>query len=78
MNTDFKYPEEDSIMLQIYREFAVMNEGFVNIKKTSDLKMPSVIKKPSAEELKTIKMTIDTVVETGNFDLLFNIRGLII
>ena len=78
MNTDFKFPEEDSEMLQIYREFAVMNEGFVNIKKTSDLKMPSAIKTPNAEELKTIKMTIDTVVETGNFDLLFNIRGLIL
>lgn len=78
MNTDFKFPEEDSEMLQIYREFAVMNEGFVNIKKTSDLKMPSAIKTPNTEELKTIKMTIDTVVETGNFDLLFNIRGLIL
>lgn len=78
MGTDFKFPEEDAGMLGTYRAFAVMNEGFVNIKKTTDLKLPEDIKKPSKEELETIKTTIDKVVSTGDFDLLFEIRGLIL
>ena len=78
MGIDFKFPEEDASMLGTYRAFAVMNEGFVNIKKTSDLKLPENIKKPSKEDLETIKTTIDKVVTTGDFDLLFDIRGLIL
>jgi hypothetical protein len=78
MNTDFKFPEEDSTMLEIYREFAVMNEGFVNIKKTTDLKLPKQIKTPSKEDLNTIKTTIDKVITTGDFDLLFEHRGIIL
>lgn len=77
MGIDYKFPEEDESLLGTYREFAVLNEGFVNIKSTSDLKLPDSLKKPSKEELETIKTTIEKVVSTGNFDLLFDIRGLI-
>ena len=77
MGIDYKFPEEDEALLGTYREFAVLNEGFVNIKSTSDLKLPDSLKKPSKEELETIKTTIEKVVSTGNFDLLFDIRGLI-
>ena len=77
MGIDYKFPEEDEVLLGTYREFAVLNEGFVNIKSTSDLKLPDSLKKPSKEELETIKTTIEKVVSTGNCDLLFDIRGLI-
>lgn len=78
MGTDYKFPEEDAEMLGTYRAFAVMNEGFVNIKKNTDLKLPNNIKIPSQEDLQTIKTTIDKVVSTGNFDLLYEVRGLIL
>lgn len=78
MGQDFSFPKEYADMLEIYKEFAIMNEGFVNIKKNSDLKLPSILKTPSKDELARIRSTIDTVVETGDFDFLDEIKGLIL
>ncbi len=78
INQEFKYSEDDMNMLKIYKEFAVMNEGFVNTKKNTDLKLPDRLKAPNKTELETIKTTIDTVVSTGNFDLLNELRGYIL
>ena len=78
MGQDFKYSESDMEMLEIYKEFAQMNEGFVKTEKNTDLKLPSSVKTPSKNELNTIKSTIDEVVLTGNFDKLMDIKGLVI
>ncbi len=78
MGQDFLYPEEYSNMLEVYKEFATMNEGFVKISKNTDLKIPKTLKSPSKEDLNKIKSTIDTVVKTGNFDLLDEIKDLIL
>ena len=64
-------------MLEVYKEFAMMNQGFVNVKKVSDLKFPDSVKTPSADDLVKIKSTIDEVVKNGDFELLFNVRDLI-
>ena len=64
--------------IEVYKEFAILNEGFVNTKKNTDLKLPNSLKTPSKEELYTIHTTIQEVVKTGNFDKLFEIRGLIL
>ena len=55
-----------------------MNEGFVKTEKNTDLKLPSSIKTPDKNSLESIKTTIDKVVSTGNFDLLNELRGLIL
>ena len=78
LNQDYKYSEEDMEMLEIYREFAQLNEGFVRIEKNTDIKLPSVIKTPSDSELELIKSTIDDVVNTGDFDKLNILKGYII
>ena len=78
MNQDFKYSQEDMEMLEVYKEFAQMNEGFVKVQKNTELKLPKQIKTPSKEEINTIKSTIDTVVTTGDFDKLMELRGLIL
>lgn len=78
LNTDFNYSKDDMDMLEVYKEFAQMNEGFVNVRKNTDLKLPSALKTPSADELNTIKSTIDTVISTGDFDKLMELRGLIL
>ena len=78
MGQDFKYSESDMEMLEIYKEFAQMNEGFVKTEKNTDLKLPSSVKTPSKAELETIKSTIDEVVKTGDFDKLMDLRGLVI
>lgn len=78
LGQDFKYSEDDMNMLEIYKEFAQMNEGFVKTEKNTDLKLPSSIKTPDKNGLESIKSTIDKVVSTGNFDLLNELRGLIL
>jgi len=78
MNVDFKYSEDDMKMLEVYKEFAQINEGFINVKKNTDLKLPSEIKTPTKDELGTIKQTIDEVTSSGDFDKLMDLRGLIL
>lgn len=78
MNQEFKYSQEDLEMLNIYKEFAELNEGFVHTEKNTDLKLPPAVKTPTESELKQIKETIDTVVTTGEFSRLTKLRGYII
>ncbi|MBO6272496.1 hypothetical protein J6O48_06925 [bacterium] len=78
MGQDFKYSQEDMEMLEIYKEFAQMNEGFVNVQKNTDLKLPKEVKSPNKEEINIIKETIDKVVSTGDFNLLYDLRGYIL
>ena len=65
-------------MLEIYKKFAQMNEGFVNVQKNTDLKLPKEVKSPNKEEINIIKETIDKVVSTGDFNLLYDLRGYIL
>lgn len=78
LGQDFKYSEEDMEMLKTYKEFALLNEGFVTITKNTELKLPSTVKTPNNKELENIKNTIDKVVSTGDFNLLDNLRGYIL
>lgn len=78
MNQDFKYSEEDMEMLEVYKEFAIMNEGFVKTEKNTDLLLPKEVKTPTKDELNTIKTTIDEVVSGGDFSKLNGLRGLIL
>lgn len=78
MNQEFKYSKEDMEMLEVYKEFAIMNKGFVNTKKNIDLKLPTAIKTPNKEGLAKIKTIIDTVTVSGDFDKLNELRGLIL
>lgn len=78
LGQDFKYSEEDMKMLEVYREFARMNEGFVKTEKNTDLMLPKSLKTPSKEDLTKIKDTIDKVTSTGDFNLLNELRGLIL
>jgi len=58
-------------ILNLYREFLLLNENFVNTKTTSDIKLPKSFKNPSAEELDKIHSKIEDVIKTGKlFDLL--------
>ena len=78
LNQDFNYSEEDMAMLEIYKEFAQLNEGFVAIETNKDIKLPHSLKKPTSDELKIIKKTIDDVVSTGYFGMLNGLKGYIL
>ena len=41
-------------MLEVYKEFAQINEGFVKVEKNTDLKLPECVKTPSKEDIEKI------------------------
>ena len=58
-------------ILNLYREFLLLNENFVNTKTTSDIKLPEGCKVLSTTELEPIKEKIDEVIKNGKLlDLL--------
>lgn len=64
-------------ILDLYREFLILNENFINTKTTADLKLPKELKTPSAKDLETINTKIQEVVKMGNLLDLSEISGLI-
>ena len=57
--------------VEVYKEFLILNESFINTKTTADLKIPSLIKGLSAQDLTKIKTLIDISVNDGKFERLF-------
>ncbi|MBQ3819238.1 hypothetical protein II810_02200 [bacterium] len=56
---DSRYPK----IINAYKEFLKVNAGFVKLKKTDDIKLPSCIK--VVKNLDKVKTKIDSVVQSG-------------
>lgn len=79
LNLDYEYPKENETIIEIYKEFARINTGFVNTKTTDDIKLPSILKKPDENEIGRIYDVItNDVVKTGDFNKLYTLKDLII
>lgn len=63
---DYSYDEIYIKIIDAYREFLKVNEGFVKTQKTNDLSIPLIIKTPSKEDLELILKEINKVVDNGN------------
>ena len=75
----YEYPVEKQEILDIYKEFAKLNEGFVNAKTADDIKLPKQLKTPDEKGIKKIYDTITKeVVTTGNFEKLYELKSLIL
>ena len=57
--------------VEIYKEFLIINESFINTKTAADLKIPTAIKKLEASDLEKIKSLIYLSTNDGNFERLF-------
>lgn len=64
---DFEISQVFSTILDDYEEFLKINEGFINVAKASDLKLPATIKDISTEDEVSLMLKFEDVVETGNF-----------
>lgn len=54
-------------ILNIYKEFLTLNNGFVNTKTTSDLQIPQTLNLPESEESRTIIFNkIQEVIKSGS------------
>ena len=60
--------------VEIYKEFLILNESFINTKTTADLKLPDKIKDLSLQDLDKIKTLIYLSTNDGNFDRLFEFK----
>ena len=74
LNQDFSIDEESLKVLDVYREFLKVNEGFVKVQTTTDVKLPECLKKTSAEDLQEILEEIEKVIENGKLHELFTLE----
>lgn len=69
MGQNFSMDSQSRNIVEAYREFLKVNEGFVKTKTTADIKIPSSFKTP--KDLEKIHEVIKKVTETGRLYELF-------
>lgn len=62
---DFSLDDVSMNIIDIYKEFLKLNEGFVKTKTTNDIKIPSCLKPLLPQDLQEIETAINEVVENG-------------
>lgn len=68
---DFTIDENSINILNAYREFLIVNKGFVETKTTKDIKLPANLKTPSDKDLEEILSGIEKVIDNGKLYELF-------
>ncbi len=71
----YTFDENIIKLIKIYEEFLIINQGFVNSKYNTDIKIPDSIKNDNAEDFKN---KIDTVLETKDLSKLLEYLSTII
>ena len=66
LNKDYEINPKYIDILNLYREFLLINSNFVSTRTTADLKLPQSLKTPSEKELQTIHSKIEEVINSGN------------
>ena len=74
LGMDFEFPEVFAKILDLYKEFLVINKGFVNSKKNTDILLPSQMKSNNAEGYKTL---IEEVLSQKDLSKLLEYRDLL-
>ena len=75
LGEDFEFEPEYKEILDNYREFLVINKGFVASKNNTDIELPKTVKTENAKEFKKI---IDSVLETGDLSKLLDSKNIIL
>lgn len=71
-------PDDWMQIMQLYKEFLMVNEFLVDAKSSADIKLPLAIKEPSQDALNKILEQIELVVKSGELKELFKVKKLII
>ena len=66
LNQDYEINPKYIDILNLYREFLLINSNFVSTRTTVDLQLPQSLKTPSQDDLKTIHSKIEEVLNSGN------------
>lgn len=65
-------------ILDAYKEFLKVNEGFTKLSKTDDIKLPEKLKVLSDADAQKVIDSIEKVVEEGNLTELYSLRSMIL
>lgn len=65
-------------ILNAYKEFLKINEGFTKLSKTDDIKLPQCLKALSDNEAKTVIDNIEKILEKGDLQELYKMREMIL
>lgn len=66
LGKDYQINPQDIKILELYKEFLTLNEGFVNTKTTKDVKLPNKLHIPAQSDLDKIYEKIQEVIKSGN------------
>ncbi len=75
LGMDYKFNEDDVKILKLYREFLLLNKGFVNSRTNKDIVLPENMKQENAEKFKDI---IDEVIKNEDLSKLIDYKNLIL
>ena len=73
---DFSFDSNSMNILEAYREFLKVNEGFTKVQKTEDIKLPDSFKKLGKDE--EVLAKIEEAIENGNLKDLVALSGKIL
>lgn len=65
-------PEQWKKILELYKEFLTLNEGFINTKLTSDIKLPKMLKNIKIEE--DVNSVINKAIAEKNLEALLKVE----
>lgn len=75
---DIKIEDYKFEILDAYKEFLKVNEGFTKLSKTDDIKLPEKLKVLSDADAQKVIDSIEKVVEEGNLTELYSLRSMIL
>ena len=76
LGQNYDYNPQYINVFDTYREFLILNNGFVDTKTTEDLVIPESLKQP--KNFESINNKIQDVIKTGNMTELFELYGTIL
>lgn len=74
LGEDYEINQGDLKILEMYKDFLIINRGFVDTKNNTDIKLPNGMKTDGAE---TFKDKIDGVLKEGDLSKLLEYRDLV-
>ena len=74
LGEDYEINQGDLKILEMYKDFLIINRGFVDTKNNTDIKLPNGMKTDGAE---TFKDKIDGVLKEGDLSKLLKYRDLV-
>ncbi len=76
-NKFYRIDERYLVILETYKNFLILNQGFVNCASTDDIILPDNLKTLNKEDLDLIVQTIENSIKEKNLNNLFNCYNLL-